>query len=162
MGVYTKLTSGFMDTPSPLSPSLDSRVKSASYALLTILTSLKNLKPEQKISHLWIPLLKETDLVKERKWVKESFSWWPYTFWEMRKMGNRRQLILAEIMKVQISINWLPCSVFIWMRHQVKIRTMFDDSLCFQTYLTPRKTQHIWKKPWVNRTRGLLLLTMWF
>lgn len=72
MGIYTKLTSGFVDTSSPLStymahpwtPGMGHIC--ASYAFLTVLTSLKNLKPEQKISHLGIPLLKQTDLVREK------------------------------------------------------------------------------------------------
>ena len=50
---------------------MHSRVSTtSSCAFLTVLTSLKNLKLEQKVSHFCIPLLKERDFVKERKSIK--------------------------------------------------------------------------------------------
>lgn len=84
---------------------------SASYGFLIILISLKKLRLEQKLSHLWIPLLKEKKrFLKEKKNV-EVRKFFIMVIYLLRNEGgkrkNRRQLILAEIMQVQGSINCL-------------------------------------------------------
>ena len=69
-------------------------------------------------------------------------------------MEDRRQLILAEMVKIQLSINRLWCTIFLWWDKRTKLGR-FLNAPCLQTIehhshpkisILSEKTQHKWKK----------------